>query len=183
MENARDKSRDSTRKVVKMKIEIGAGETPKKPTYHSTDIRCLPNIDYCCHALELDKHIKPITLTHVYARHFLEHLTFNESEQLLIMLYNLLAKGGEVEILVPNMTFHIDQWVNKRKDLKQMKHAKAGFWGWQRGENENYWDVHKSGYDEETMEQFVIPLGYVNFVSLANKMDKHLHVKFYKGEK
>jgi predicted SAM-dependent methyltransferase len=164
-----------------MKLEIGCGDSPSKKNYKYCDIRCLPHIDYCCHVLNLNKFIKPNTLTHVYARHFLEHLTFKEANDTLRMLYVMMKDQGEIELIVPNILFHINQWINKKHIVKEFNHSKAGFWGWQREENKNYWDVHKSGYDIDTMKNFIENLGYVNFISLLDNNNQHLHVKFYKA--
>lgn len=163
-----------------MKIEIGGGETPKKHGYKICDIRCLKNVDFCCNAIELDKYIPQNTVTNVYARHFMEHLTFRETDKFLSVIYKILKTAGEVEIIVPNMTFHINQWLNKNNSSQMFEHAKAGFWGWQRGNNENYWDVHKSGYDKETIEQLILKHGFVNFSSQNTETNPHLHVFFYK---
>jgi len=163
-----------------MKLEIGCGSTPRKTGYQTCDIRCLSNINFCCNAIDLDKHIEENTVTHIYARHFMEHLTFYEADLFLNVLYKILKPQGEIEIIVPNMTFHINQWINKRNDKKQFQHAKAGFWGWQRGKDENYWDVHKSGYDKETIQELISKHKFINFKSRNSEDNPHLHVFFYK---
>lgn len=165
-----------------MKLEIGCGEKQRKYGYKTCDIRCLPNVDFCCNAIDLDKHIKENTVTHIYARHFMEHLTFFETDIFLKVLRKILKPTGEVEIIVPNMAYHINQWINRKNDRKQFTHAKAGFWGWQRGKNDNYWDVHKSGHDKDTIKELIHKHKFINFRSKNDENNPHLHVFFYKDK-
>jgi predicted SAM-dependent methyltransferase len=111
----------------------------------------------------------------------MEHLTFSEASMFLGVLKNILVHRGTVEIIVPNMTFHINQWIHLKNDKRYFDHAKAGFWGWQRkATTENYWDVHKSGYDAETMKEFITKAGFTDFVSHNSASSAHLHVTFRK---
>ena len=164
-----------------IQIEIGGGETPRKKGYKICDIRNLPNVHFCCNAIDLDKYVEPSSVTDVYARHFMEHLTFAESDKLMDVLKNILVSGGRAEIIVPNMTFHINQWINLKHDKKSFEHAKAGFWGWQRVLNDkSYWDVHKSGYDKDTIKSMILNKGFVDFCSHNAESNPHLHVTFRK---
>ena len=73
-----------------MKIEFGCGETPNYPDYKTCDIRHLPGIDYVCPAYEIDLHIPFNTVTHIFSRHFIEHLTFEQGERWLKACLNIL---------------------------------------------------------------------------------------------
>ena len=79
------------------------------------------------------------------------------------------------------MTFHINQW-NRRKNKKEKNHAKAGFWGWQRGEFEDTWDTHKSGYDHEFLEELLLRYNFIDIVSHEPITSKHLHYTFRKSK-
>lgn len=165
-----------------MKLEIGGGLKPKKPTYKQCDIRCLKNIDFCCNALDLKKHIEDNTVTHIYARHFFEHLTFDEGYQLLKIFYDILVIGGEVNLILPNITFHINQWINHRNDPTEFIHAKAGFWGWQIGGHTRQieYDIHKSGYDDKSIIDLVQSIGYINCQVWNKTLDRDLDITFNK---
>lgn len=164
-----------------MKIEIGGGESPRKKGYKICDIRNLPNVDFCCNAIHLDEYVEHSTVTDIYARHFMEHLTFIEANKFMNVIYNILIPGGKAEIIVPNIIFHINQWIDAKNNKKSFTHAKAGFWGWQRVLGDNtYWDVHKSGYDAQTMQALVSSKGFVNFISHNTESNPHLHVTFNK---
>lgn len=159
-----------------MKIEFGGGETPRKPKYKQVDIRQLPGIDFVGNAWEIDQQVNAGIVEEIYSRHFFEHLTFYQGRLTLISWYKILKSGGRVEMIIPNMMFHIRQWLDK----SNQDHANAGFWGWQR-DNENWvWDTHKSGYDKDTLKIFVDQHGFKNYKSLDIESSAHLHVEFFK---
>jgi hypothetical protein len=158
-----------------MNIEFGCGETPSKPGYLTCDIRHLPGIDFVCAAWDIDNLVDHDSVDHVYSRHFLEHLTYRQSNLMLSAWFRILKSGGVCEIIVPNMTFHIKQWID-RSDAKEFRHAQAGFWGWQRGDINDTWDIHKSGYDRSSMENLLTEHGFCGFRNLLSEDSWHLHV-------
>ena len=163
-----------------MQIEFGCGETPTKPGFKTCDVRNLPNVDFVCEAWNIDQYVDNNSVDEIFSRHFFEHLTFNQGEIVLDKWIKILKPGGICEMMLPNMTYHIDQWVNRRYEHKQLRHAKAGFWGWQRGEFDDVWDIHKSGYDREMLTELLKEKKFVNIQSLTNDSNKHLHLRFNK---
>jgi predicted SAM-dependent methyltransferase len=163
-----------------MKIEFGCGETPTKEGFKTCDIRNLPGIDFVCPSWEIDHYVIENSVDEIFSRHFFEHLTFQQGERQLEVWYKILKPGGVCEMMLPNMALHIQQWIERKTD-REISHAMAGFWGWQRGEFDDTWDVHKSGYDKELLTNLVKRKGFVNIQSLARPMSKHLHLKFYKA--
>lgn len=163
-----------------MKLEFGGGETPKRPDFTQVDVRKITEDTLVCNAWDIDKHVKPNTVTEIYSRHFFEHLTFAQGEKVLDVWKTILVPGGKCEMLLPNLTFHIHQWVHLREDPKSEEWAKAGFWGWQRGELEDTWDVHKSGYDSTSLIQLLISKDYKDIESLKSDKSKNIHVRFFK---
>lgn len=162
-----------------MNIEFGCGESPTKENFKTCDIRDLPGIDFVCTAWEIDKLVKENVVDEIFSRHFFEHLTFQQGEKMLEVWHKILKPGGKCEMLLPNMTFHITQWINRSTD-RELSHAKAGFWGWQRGTFDEVWDVHKSGYDEALIIPIVKKFKFINITSHASPKSKHLHLSFYK---
>jgi len=155
-----------------MNIEFGCGEKPTKKEFKTCDIRDVPGVDYVCPAWEIEKFVQPNTVDEIFSRHMFEHLTFIQGEKVLEAWLNILKPGGIMEMRLPNMTFHINQW-NTRSN---MEHAKAGFWGWQREGETEVWDVHKSGYDIQMLKELLIAKGYTNIRSLKKPMHAELHV-------
>ena len=160
-----------------MKLEFGCGESPTYPDYKTCDIRNLPGIDFVCNAWDIDKHVIKNSATHIFSRHFLEHLTFEQGERWLKSCLTILESGGEMHLMLPNMDFHIHQWVVG----KNIAHARGGFWGWQReAETGETWDIHKSGYNAVQLIQLLESCGYINCCSLHKPNNKHLGIACYK---
>jgi len=159
-----------------MNIEFGCGANPTKPGYLTCDIRDLPGIDFVCPAWEMENHVRLNSVDHMFSRHFLEHLTFAQADKLVAVWYCILKPGAVCELSVPNMEYHIAQW----QKGKNMAHARAGFWGWQREGEFEMWDVHKSGYNQKTLTELFVSKGFVDPVSYKKPTHKHLHMSFAK---
>ena len=162
-----------------MKIEFGAGETPTKPDFKTCDIRDVPGVDFVCAAWDIDKLVGQNSVDEIFSRHFFEHLTFAQGEKILDVWRGILKPGGKCEMILPNMTFHIDQWINRRKAY-DITHAKARFWGWQRGTFDDAWDVHKSGYDAGLLKEVLKKHQFEHIEILSEDRAQHLHTVFYK---
>lgn len=160
-----------------MKLEFGCGESPTKAGYKSCDIRSLPNIDFVCPAWEITSLVPEESVECVYSRHFFEHLTFKQGELFLRALFEILIPDGQVEMVLPNMNFHVLQYVMRRNAA----YARGGFWGWQRGALDDTWDVHKSGYNYTELNYTVSVAGFEKFKRASgHTFSKHLHVTFNK---
>lgn len=158
-----------------MKIEFGCGETPTKPGFLTCDIRDLPGIDFVCVAWDIDRHVGEDSVEEIFSRHFFEHLTFQQGQRLMGTWYRILQIGGVCEIMVPNMDYHIQQWLNP-KNNKDFAHACAGFWGWQRGTFDDTWDIHKSGYNYDSLARLMAVTGFREIRRLDDGQGIHLHV-------
>jgi predicted SAM-dependent methyltransferase len=160
-----------------LNIEFGCGELPRQSTYKTCDIRNLPGIDYVCKAWEIDKLVAENSVDNIYSRHFFEHLTFAQGEIVLTVWYKILKPKGKILMLLPDLDFHVKQWL----DGTDTEHACAGLFGWQRGELEDLWDVHKSGYSFETLKKAFEDAGFVNF-SRHKASKEHLKISAFKPE-
>lgn len=153
------------------KVYIGCGDDTREG-YIGCDIRRTPAVKIQCAAWKLSKHCENVS--DIYTRHMLEHLTFPEVEAALSDWYWSLGDGGRLEIIVPNMDFHIKQWLNAdwsessfEDKWSDMSWSLAGFWGWQRDcavsdkkKVSPYWDVHKSGFNEPSIKFFLVRAGF-----------------------
>jgi predicted SAM-dependent methyltransferase len=156
-----------------MKIEFGCGANPTKKDFKTCDIRDLPGIDYVCAAWDIEKLVSENSVDEVFSRHFFEHLTFAQGEKMLEVWHKILKPSGTMEMLLPDIDYHIDQWIRK-KNKKEINHAIAGFWGWQREGDTELWDVHKSGYNFSMLQQLLVNKGYRNIKNLSK--DGHLWI-------
>lgn len=160
-----------------MNIEFGCGENPTKEGYLTCDIRDLPGIDFVCPAWEIHTRVAEESVDNIFSRHFFEHLTFEQGRVFLENCRKILKPGGSMEMMLPNMSFHIMQWIDGREE----EHARAGFYGWQRGAFDDTWDVHKSGYTSVSLRKTLAMARYTNIKSLRPVSDKHLHMIAYKN--
>jgi radical SAM superfamily enzyme YgiQ (UPF0313 family)/ubiquinone/menaquinone biosynthesis C-methylase UbiE len=157
-----------------MKIEIGCGEAPR-PGYLHIDIRQLPGVDIVAPAWDLP--FDNSSVSAVYSRHVLEHFVKADGEKALREWLRVLQPGGELHLIVPNIDFHLHQWLEGDQEW-----AMAGFWGWQKHEH----DVHKWGYTWNTLSTSLRKVGYREIQNLTGqpysqeKDEKHLEVKAYK---
>jgi len=148
-----------------MKIEFGCGATPTKKDFSTCDIRDLPGIDYVCPAWEISEHVASDSVSEIFSRHFLEHLTFVQAEKLVDVWYKILKPSGVCELLVPNMDFHINQWIhvfqngiNTDKDKNNLKHACAGFWVISAKANIRYGTYTKADTTSTHSQNFLLTL-------------------------
>lgn len=166
------------------KLYVGCGPDVREGFLHC-DLRKFQHVDYVCKAWEVSKQIK--SLEHIYSRHMLEHLTSAEVVLTLSDWYSALASGGSVYVVVPNLDFHISQWLKAEWNEKNVtdvnsdaSYGLAGLYGWQRecdptksDYNESYWDVHKTGFNERRMKFLLKSAGFVN-IDIKIKSDVHL---------
>ena len=153
-----------------LKVEVGPGDAPE-PGFLHVDVRPGPHVEYVTSATSLP--FPDASVSHVYTRHCLEHLTRWEGEQFVAECLRVLRPGGTIHLIVPNMAFHIEQFHHGDRD-----HACAGFWGWQRHEH----DMHKWGYWWETLSELLLRAGFSNVENLTagpksrERSEMHLEV-------
>jgi predicted SAM-dependent methyltransferase len=101
--------------------------------------------------------------------------------------HKILKPGGEMEMILPDMEHHIRQWLNPDRKTTIVKRSGAensneeqeaikGFWGGQRGDFLDTWDVHKSGYDFTLLKDILEEHGFLN-VKREKSAAKNLRVK------
>jgi len=102
-------------------------------------------------------------------------LTFYDARKTLEAWYSILSTDGYCAIIVPNISYHIDQWKRGEEDL-----AILGFWGKQRETDKGrIWDIHKSGYSISLLQTMASETGFAS-VEQVKDLPKNLHVRLYK---
>lgn len=159
--------------AVVLNIEFGCGETINKG-FVGCDVREFPHVKYICNAWEIMDHgVEPDSVHCIYSRHFLEHLTLYEANKTLEVWNKILIPGGMLMITVPDVRFHMAQWMHpKRKELLNYSEtmtveqwAITGLWGHQRETDQGeVWDIHKSGYDFELLNDKLIQHGFKGII-------------------
>lgn len=164
------------------RLDFGCGENAK-PGFIGVDIRPNPGVEYVCNSWEIVHYVGAASVAEIYSRHFLEHLTFPQARSTLNAWRSILMPKGKLEILVPDIRYHIGQYLDDNpkepaeanSDWTVREHAVAGFWGWQREADEQLWDVHKSGYDETSLRELLLEFGFDHVTRVSNK-PWHLHM-------
>jgi predicted SAM-dependent methyltransferase len=167
-----------------MNIEFGAGETPAYPDYKKCDVRDVDGIDYVCNAWDIDQHVEPDTVEHIFSRHFFEHLTFAQGKVFVDACHKILKDGGCYEMVLPNFRWHVRQWLTEDNVMgfnidNPFQRGMDGLWGKQRGTVEEVWDVHKSGYKQWQLVELFQKAGYTE-VEFIDCSVKEIHMKAYK---
>jgi len=158
------------------RLEFGCGPS-LSVGFDGVDIRWFRGVKYICNSWEIDKYVKGESVSEIYSRHFLEHLTFVQVELTIQVWRRLQIKGGRLVIVIPDIDYHISQWLahdgtkisatNSNWTLRQ--HAIAGFWGWQSEGSTKSWDVHKSGFNYQSIRDLLVKNGYCDVLRIEDK--------------
>lgn len=169
------------------KIEIGCGRKPREG-YESCDIRAIPGVDHICEAGKLP--FEDGTIDEIYTRHLIEHFTLKEFIEVLAEWNRVLAPGGVLYVITPNLLWHA-------KQLLEGSHE--SFYTTQRGQNDRYWafgsifgwqqdehDIHKFGYYYELLKDILYEAGFGDIENRTNtpesieQAEHHLEVRALK---
>ena len=171
------KKKQSREKNHDTKLEFGCGESRPKPGFVGVDIRKHRHVKYVCNAWEIAKFVEEGTVIEIYSRHFFEHLTFEQADKTLKVWKQILSPGGIIQIILPDIEYHIQQFLNPDHSAPSeanpkwtvLEHALAGFWGWQREGGTEIWDVHKSGYDFRCLRMKLLKHGFTDIRRMDDK--------------
>jgi len=173
--------------VSDLRLDVGCGEAGPHAGHVGVDIRALPGIAILSSAWGIDAHLPQGSVSAFYSRHTLEHITYPQVKRTFASWFRLLRPSGRMHILVPDLAFHIAQFLDPNHlgpspanpAWTQRQHALAGFYGWQREADHKLWDVHKCGYTFEIMGELLAEAGFVRYARLDNK-PWHLDIEAYK---
>ena len=159
------------------KLEFGCGGKRLKPGFVGVDVRKCKHVKFVCNSWEIINFVPEGTVTEIYSRHFFEHLTFIQADKTLRAWSQILTSGGTVQIILPDMQYHIEQFLSPDRLMTSevnpkwtvLEHALAGFWGWQREGQTKIWDIHKSGYDFECLKMKLAKHGFCDIRRITDK--------------
>lgn len=155
------------------KLEIGSGNKPKEGYLHF-DIRNIKQTDIVGDARELP--FEDNSFEEVFSRFFLEHLPRADAMKVLIEMNRVIKKNGKIEIIVPNLKYFCELFINEVGQKKEWALNKIyGF--------ENYKeDHHFFGYDEEILKKYLIKAGFKNIKRIESneKEEQYLAMVGYK---
>ncbi len=155
------------------KLEVGSGNKPMEGYIHF-DVRDDVNADVVGDATALP--FKEGEFEEVFSRFFLEHLPRPQARIALIEMHRVLAKGGRLEIIVPDIAYFFKLFLLETGQKKEWALNKIyGF--------ENYKeDHHYFGYDKETLTKYLETAGFVKIKQIDSKEDEeqYLAMEAYK---
>ena len=149
------------------KLHISCG-SDIRDGYINCNIRPVPGADLVCDAWEVSKFVDE-KLRLIYARRMLEHMTLFEIEKTLSDWFDALKIGGEVEIIVPYLPYHIKQFQGAAWSVESLadktsgaRRGFTGLYGWP-DETDPY--IHKSGFDENNLKFFLQKAGFARITA------------------
>lgn len=86
-----------------LKLDLGCGRSPQQG-YTGVDIGFSAENIIQSDALTYLKSLPSASVSHVYSRHYLEHMAFEELHTLLKEIDRVLIKGGEMKFIVPHFS-------------------------------------------------------------------------------
>lgn len=140
-----------------MKLHVGCGRK-KLDGFEGVDIRPLPGVKYVCNMWEIP--VQRGTVDVIYCRHALEHVDYEHARETLDEFCILLKARGHLELIVPNLEFHAKQllgMVTSGHKAGEIRHALAGFHGWQDGGEES---IHRSGWTAKLLRTALADAGF-----------------------
>jgi len=137
---------------VRMNIEIGSGNYPRKGYYHF-DVRSnVPDLD--CQADIRYLPIKDNTIDEIIAIQTLEHISWQEVTMVLVEIWRVLRPGGMVKIYVPDLKLIARQILEKEIEFAVLI---TWIYGGGQGIPE---DFHKSGYTKDYLSMLLCQAGF-----------------------
>ncbi len=172
-----------------MLLHIGCGNV-RIEDFVNIDCRATEATDIVSDAWNLRK-IETASAEYIYARHMLEHLTRADAARSITEWVRILAPGGILHIVVPDIAFHARQLLGLAECPAaddQEAHAMAGLYGWQNPDNGGTGeDVHCWGYTRNTIERMLRDAGLTltddGFEQLVERDREpwHVNIRAMKG--
>lgn len=149
------------------------------------------NDEVCCAAWEVSDHVS--NAEHVVSDSHLQFLTSMEADACLNNLFDALAIGGRLDIIVPDADYFARQWLDAVWDEQSLRDTHsdarqgfAGLFGWQQGGNPllkdyrpHYDDCHKSAYNTKRLKFLLRRVGFVD-IEVAHTNEQTLLARAFK---
>lgn len=104
----------------------------------------------------------------IYCCHLSEHLTREESLKAFTRWHEILEPGGILRLSVPDLARVFEHYM-LYKDLRKLQCFLYG-------SQHNEFDIHKNGWDEKTLYEELMSVGFINFRRYDHKNTEHWYV-------
>ncbi len=135
-----------------LKLNFGSGPFPLTD-YVNCDIRDIPGVDCVTDVRQLP--FPNACAVEILASHLLEHLPPEDTERSLREWKRILAPGGKMVIIVPDLEYCAQRYINKEWSATLFSRIMFG----DQGFNEN---LHRIAFDEEILSYFLRHIGLVD---------------------
>lgn len=145
------------------KLHIGGQKT--HPDWKILDIEPRPEVDYVGNASDLSQ-FDANFIDVIYASHVLEHFYYGLNNELINTLnewYRVLKPGGKVLISVPDLKTLCWLYLHPNLIPTDRHHLMRIIFGGQT----NIYDVHKVGFDFETMAMYLEEVGFTEYEQVS----------------
>lgn len=130
------------------------------------------------------------SIDYVYTSHFLEHLTFSDSQKLIANIFRVLKSQGIVRIVVPDLAYGARQYLSALRKNPNDPQAAPKFLNWMQLGKAEPRDPHLWMYDIPSLSALLIESGFINVTpcsyrqgrvpdceALDNRPDDSLHIE------
>jgi len=104
-----------------MKVQLGAGDDPKRG-YTNVDLyETIPDGDYTYISKDIFEFLEETpdnSLDEIYAKWLFEHIAFPDEERLWRECYRTLKPGGKLQIYVPDFEFLCERFLKAKEGFK-----------------------------------------------------------------
>jgi predicted SAM-dependent methyltransferase len=135
-----------------MKLIISAGDRRIQGFTHH-DVRNLPGIDIVCDLWDLPENVTQESCSEIQFTHALEHFPTADTQQVLTLIWGLMAPGAKLYIEVPNFAWHA-QLVQEGRERDAVYYAFGG--------QLDEYDFHKTGFTPAILEEELLKAGFIN---------------------
>ncbi len=146
-----------------IKLHIGGQEA--HPDWKILDIEARPEVDFVCNAVNLAQFADG-SIAAIYASHVLEHFHYqldNELAKTLAEWHRVLQPGGQLYVSVPDLKTLCWLYLNPNLLPEDRHYLMSIIFGGQTNE----FDVHKVGFDADTLALYLRDAGFQSFESVS----------------
>ncbi len=149
-----------------MALRLHIGGTQPHPDWKILDIEPRPEVDFVGDARQLEG-FGDRSVTAIYASHVLEHFHYGLEGELLRVLqewYRVLVPGGQLMVSVPNLRTLCWLYLSPHLVPAERHFIMQIMFG---GQTDPH-DVHRVGFDEDTLADYLQAAGFCNVEFVAD---------------
>lgn len=143
-------------------LDLGGGDSPR-PGWLSVDLT--PNCDVYWN-LARGLPFPSASVDRIYSSHLLEHLTFEQGEDLLLECKRVLKPGGEISVCVPNAKLFVEAYLGSVSLPRHMFGGTDAYFETTAIDSLNYvaymGEHHKYMFDQENLNHRLGAAGFVD---------------------